>query len=445
MVRTFSLAICVVMSAVFFSACVLLPEEEILPPPIIPRVEIALRTETVERGDITSYERASGRAVPVRQYNVYFDFDVPNAVLLEHNIDRDNLRVRAGDVLAVFAVDDLETQVLPLRRALELARINYDAAVRSLEAARRYYADLQSQHERLRETTIETQQRDLNRLRTRLDDARGRYESDRALYELGIMSQDTFNASERALRDLIAEIDSFEASIARSEQQSDIQLEQSLRTARANAQNDDAVRRERIHLEAAENNLRELQERFERFVVLAPADGLITYFRELHVGDTYTANQRLLTISDDSALFVTTGLPEYRRRDFVPGARVELYSSIRVGEGRQSFDFEGIVISMSTDQRRDALLDDDTIVIDVTDWPEEVGAGTLVQINLIQESRYDVVVIPLSSLNTIGNFHFVRIAEGGVSRERQVEVGLRSTTMVEILHGLEPGEEIVVR
>jgi multidrug efflux pump subunit AcrA (membrane-fusion protein) len=125
MIKKWGLAFCAVLSATLFSSCALLPEEETLPPPIIPRVEIALVTETVGRGDIVDYVRAPGRASSVNQYNINLNFDIPSALLIEHSIDPDNLRVEAGDVLAVFAADDLEGQIAPLQRALELAQINY--------------------------------------------------------------------------------------------------------------------------------------------------------------------------------------------------------------------------------------------------------------------------------------------------------------------------------
>lgn len=438
------LTVCAVLSAVLFSSCILLPEEEILPPPIIPRVEIALVTETVGRGDIIDYTRVSGRAAPINQYNIYLGFDIPGAVLIERHIDPDNLRVQAGDILAVFSADDLEAQMAPLLRTLEIAHINYNAAVRSLEEARANYEILQNRTEILREATMETYRRELDRLRGIADDAERRYEDYRALFEAGAISQDRFNNIERALRNAKDEYKSFESGMTNSEQLLNTQLEQNLRGARADARADAAVLRERVNLRTAQENVQNLQERTERFILRAPTDGIITYFTELFIGETYGYGQRLFTIADDSSLFVTVAFAQQRHL-FVPGNYVELNASVSVGNERRNIEFAGTVISLSTDQRRDALLGDDTIVIYVADWPEEVKHGDLIWVYLTRARVYDVVTIPLNALNSIGDFHFVRIAQDGISRERQVEVGIRSSTMVEIVSGLTPGEEIVVR
>jgi len=423
-----------------------MPEaEEFIPPPIIPRVEIPLTTETVSRGDIIDYVRAAGRAASVNQHNIYLGFDISSAVLVERSFDPENLRVEAGDILAVFASDDMEAQMAPLQRALELAQINYNAAMRTLEESRAYYEQLRVRTELLRESRRQTAERDLYRLRVRADDARRRYETDRALFELGIVSREALSALERTLRDLESELEALEFQISGNLLLQDAQFEQDLREARARAANDAALLRERINLRLAQDNIRELQERTERFILRAPVDGVITYFEELFIGDTYRNNQRLFTIADDASLFVTLLLDPARRFHFAPGSEVELTASALVDGERQSTRFEGVVISISTDQRRDALLDDDTIVIEVTDWPAGVELGDLVWVYLIRARVYDVVSIPLSALNTIGNFNFVRVMEDDISRERPVEVGIRSTTMAEITHGLTLGEEIVVR
>ncbi|MCL2565433.1 MAG: efflux RND transporter periplasmic adaptor subunit [Defluviitaleaceae bacterium] len=437
--------LCMALSIAMFSSCALLPEEEVLPPPIIPRVEITLRTETVARGDIIDYVRVSGRAVSVNQHNIYLGFDIPSAVLIERGVDPENLRVQAGDTLAVFASDDLEAQITPLTRTLELAQINYDAAFRTLESQRIYYEEIKNRTERIREGRTESERIELDRLKTRIDDAARRYETDRILFELGIVSQDTLSNLERVLRDLEDELENLEALQARNRLTQDAQLEQDIRIARASAENDTALRRERLNLTAAQQNLADIQERSERFVLRAPTDGLITYFAELFIGDTYRYNQRLFTIADDTSLFVSAIVPEIQRHRFAPGNHVELTASVLVGDERQTIEFEGSVISISTDQRRAALLDDDMIVIEAANWPEEVKLGDLIWIYLIRARVYDVVTIPVNALNTIGSFNFVRVAEDGISRERPVEIGIQSSTMVEIVHGLAPGEEIVVR
>jgi ATPase subunit of ABC transporter with duplicated ATPase domains len=108
-------------------------------------------------------------------------------------------------------------------------------------------------------------------------------------------------------------------------------------------------------------------------------------------------------------------------------------------------EFEGTIISVNIDQRREAGLDEETIIVQVEDWPEHLTVGSPVSVSMSLESAYDVVVVPINAVSTTGSYSFVRIVEDGVSRERPVELGITTRTEVEIVSGLEEGELIAVR
>ena len=453
----FGLFTCAALLMTLLASCTLFPEEEFLPPPIIPRVEVAHNTMIVELRDIVDLVRFRGTVAPVRQYNLYLD--APSAVLIEHSISPDiraqaddilrhNLRVQEGDILAVFANEDIEAQIAPLQRAIELAQINYSAAARAFQDAVAHYSELRSRADRDRQNIEDTYAAAIARYQldgTHADALR----QAQVRYQFG-------DISSSALRQ--AEVD-YDNAVSRSEQdlrQAEIdyrnaiwQLDQNLRTARANAGNDTAVRRERLNLTIAQENLQELQDRIENFVIRSPIDGVITFFDELIIGSTYRSDQRLFTISDDSSLFITVALSDMQiitGHPLLPGTDVQLTTMVNIGGEGRSIAFEGTVISASIDLLRAASLSEDTVVIEVHDWPEYIGLGTpSVTVSVLQDGRYNVVVIPISALHETGSYTFVRIVENGVSRERPVEIGLTTSTDVEIISGLEPGDEIVVR
>jgi len=418
--------------AALLASCSLFPAEESRAPPVIPREEIAIKTMVVERGDIGSFEYFTGTVTPVRQYNLYLD--LPSAVLSDYNIDLQNLReqagdtifapsrrsssplqnlrVKAGDVLAEFTNKDIADQVAPLKRALEMARVNYDAAMSAWEFANADYEDLQSRYERDRQ------------------DAEDAYAAAKIIYQ----------PSDEHIFELRQAEDEYNSAISR--------LEQNLRAARQNA-GDHAVRRERVNLAAAEDNLRAVGDQIERLVISAPVDGVITFHEVLNIGDTYTSDQVLFTIADDSEFYVTVELENMYivlGHPLVTGAEVQISAQAIIDEKMQEVEFTGRVISASQDQRRSAMLNNETIMIEVPEWPSNVGlatSGLLVRVE--QGVRYNVVAVPLSAVSMTGTYSYVRVVENGISKERPVELGLTSRTEVEILSGLEPGEEIVVR
>lgn len=410
------------------ASCTLTPEEESLPPPIIPREKIAIKTVVVERGDIGDYEYFSGAVTPVRQHNIYLD--IPSAVLLDHNIGEQirnsdtsrrikqiieqKIRVKKGDILAVFTNKDLEAKVALLQRTLELARIDYDAAVKAREIANSYYLELEKRSENSRQ------------------EAEDAYAAAQISYEYGEISAALLKK---------AEID-YENTLW--------QLNQDLQTAKLNA-GDDAVRREKLNLTTEEENLREVKEQIESLVLRAPLDGVITYYCDFYIGETYNSDQLLFTVAEESTFYITVALADAQVRvghPFRPGTEVEIKTRVKVDDDWLDLEFAGQVISASPDLRSDAgLNDDNTIVIDAPNWPQEVGLGASgIIVNVPIEVRHNVVVIPLNAVYMAGsNYRYVRVVEDGVSKERPVQLGLMSLTEVEIISGLEPGEEIAVR
>ncbi|MDR2713499.1 MAG: HlyD family efflux transporter periplasmic adaptor subunit [Clostridiales bacterium] len=301
-----------------------------------------------------------------------------------------------------------------MQRTLELARIDYDAAVQAREAANTYYAELEKRSKKSRQ------------------EAEDAYAAAQFGYQHEYLS-----AAE--LRQ--AEID-YEMTLW--------QLEQDLLAAKLKA-GDDAVRREKLSLTAAQEDLREVKDQIESLVVRAPFDGIITYYSDLFIGDTYRSDQVLFTIAEDSSFYITVDLDDTDVRmghSLHTGIEVQLKARILVEGEWTDIEFEGQVISASPDLRSDASLsDDNTVVIDVPEWPSHIDIGTSgIIVSVPRDVRYNVVVIPINTVYMTGSsYRYVRVVENGISKERPVELGLMGLTEVEIISGLEPGEEIAVR
>lgn len=71
------------------------------------------------------------------------------------------------------------------------------------------------------------------------------------------------------------------------------------------------------------------------------------------------------------------------------------------------------------------------------DTPLRVGMS--VEANIIAREKSDVVLVPANALTANG----VLVADGNRARLRKVETGLRGTRFIEIVKGIEPGEQVV--
>lgn len=88
---------------------------------------------------------------------------------------------------------------------------------------------------------------------------------------------------------------------------------------------------------------------------------------------------------------------------------------------------------------------EDFMIIDVESMPEGATRGAPASIKIITKRTENAIVIPPSTLRSIGNRTYVQVVDENGKREVDVEVGQQNSTDVEILEGLKPGQKVVGR
>ncbi|MCR2803666.1 efflux RND transporter periplasmic adaptor subunit [Paenibacillus soyae] len=88
---------------------------------------------------------------------------------------------------------------------------------------------------------------------------------------------------------------------------------------------------------------------------------------------------------------------------------------------------------------------EDFMIVDLPELPGGLDRGTPISINIITKRTENAVVIPPSTLRSIGSRTYVQVIDEEGKREVDVEVGQQTATDIEILAGLEPGQKVVGR
>jgi len=88
---------------------------------------------------------------------------------------------------------------------------------------------------------------------------------------------------------------------------------------------------------------------------------------------------------------------------------------------------------------------EDFLLVQLDNMPKGLTRGTPLSIAVITLRRDNVVTIPQSALRSIGSRTYVQVVDENGKREVDVEVGQQSTTDVEIVKGLTPGQKVVGR
>jgi multidrug efflux pump subunit AcrA (membrane-fusion protein) len=399
--------------AAILSSCALMPEETIIPPPIIPYMPVTYNTLAVSRGDVHDLLRTNGVVTPFESHEVGLDTIGGYVVAVFVNPGQE---VYAGQVLMELDARDLRTQIEALQRDVELAAITHRSAVNNHNAAVRAH-----------EALVVTTDRDMRLAEARWAQAREQYFIHNTITELAFMEAEA----------------SYLSTVER--------LERDLRQARDRAADDGERRRAQIALTIAEERLREMDAIAESFVLRSPIDGVLIYMRPTIIGQWIPTNQHLFIVADDSKWYIT--MSGHVARDFQMGADVFLEAQVRIRDpitgalttARETVTFRGTVVSGSPEERFRAGIPEATAMIDVWEWPERVDRDARVTIYYVRAARYDVIAVPLNAVTEFGQYAFVRVLVDGAPIERQVELGVRSQTTVEILDGLSEGELIVAR
>ena len=204
-------------------------------------------------------------------------------------------------------------------------------------------------------------------------------------------------------------------------------------------------------LESARAYLTQAQENFNFTEVRAPVNGVVVS-RSLEEGDLAPSGQTLFELASDSG---------FETRIFLP---VQDWRSVRIGQSVQlRVSNEASVSATGIVSRKSPQLDPTTglgeVVITLTQVGGSIYSGVLAE-NLINiQTNDNAVVIPRSALvevvetvvnpesNTIEleRSYSVFVSKGDSMAERRtLELGIEQGDRIEVLSGLQPGENIVI-
>ena len=204
------------------------------------------------------------------------------------------------------------------------------------------------------------------------------------------------------------------------------------------------VRQQERKLEQYREELAELNELIEGERILAPFDGIIIVGREFDSGTVIRNYESVVgIIAPDRFQFTVTGnIDLVRYGDRFPAAI-----------SNPSFEFEMQVVSdpITTDTREDIY----TFVLQPVDWESfwdrirslgiEYSALRNLRINgsPIRHEIHNVLTIPRAALREHDDEVYVLLYENGEVKMRFVDAGLRDGTNVQILSGLQEGQQVV--
>ncbi|WP_372661132.1 efflux RND transporter periplasmic adaptor subunit [Cohnella sp.] len=198
-----------------------------------------------------------------------------------------------------------------------------------------------------------------------------------------------------------------------------------------------------INLERERINLESIQERYNKSRLVASMDGIVTYLSEISPGDGITGYQPIASIDDPNFIelvYEATTSNELSSIQVNMKATVEFNGEQYPAKILQTPSSAPITGNKELEERNSKRL-----IIDFDAPKESLQIGGQANITMPLEKHDDVIVIPRSGLRSYLGRDYVQILDGERRKEVDVEIGLKTSTEVEIRKGVEVGQQVILK
>ena len=242
------------------------------------------------------------------------------------------------------------------------------------------------------------------------------YERYRLLYQQGAISKQTLDSAEQQM---IAAKTALE-----------IWNKQLMNNTAANVISKQAVRKK------AQTAVEALQNQREDLFLRAPCSGVIGY-RQVEVGNIVQSGQKLLSIVDNSNIYVDYQVSEQDIGQIVLG----MATNNTIDALSKTFSGKIIYISPSMDAKIQMF----TVRIVLDNLDAAIKNGMFSKTEITIQLRAMALLVPKEAIISLNGTDRIFVVDSGNKvAERTVKLGLRNDKYVEILSGIKEGENVAI-
>jgi RND family efflux transporter MFP subunit len=328
-------------------------------------------------------------------------------------------QVKAGQVVAeqdpreaALAVEQAEASVGAARDALERAKAQAQASLAQLQQVRESRRSLEAA---------------LNRTQAALEETRANLERMRKLAAAALVAQREVDVARTQYETAAAQHETSQVELS--------QFPDRVRVGEANLESDrSAVRVAEADLRRREADLALGRKKLTDVTIRAPLTGAIAR-RHLNPGQYVPENTPVFTIVRTDVLKFTGTVPEHASLDVRPGQSVR----IRV-EPVPRRDFPGRVsrVSPAVDVTSRTV----TIEAEVPNPERLLKPGLFARAAVVLRQDREVAFVPESAVAYFAGITKVFVVTAGAAHERAVSLGTRRDGFIEVVKGVQPGEQV---
>jgi membrane fusion protein (multidrug efflux system) len=227
--------------------------------------------------------------------------------------------------------------------------------------------------------------------------------------------------------------------VARLEAERDLAQQALARTRdlmQQNASSEADLEQAEANARSADARLQLQQVRLERTVVRAPFAGVVGQ-RYVSMGDYVTTSDRLTTLQTVDPQRAVFRVPERHAERLEMGQEITFrVAAVPDQELSGVVDFIDPIVELPAR----AI----TVKAMVHNRNRVLKPGMFIEVRLTTEVRPDAVVVPEDAILPLQGADYVWVIAEGLATRREVELGVRTPGFVEILSGVDAGEQVVV-
>jgi multidrug efflux pump subunit AcrA (membrane-fusion protein) len=169
--------------------------------------------------------------------------------------------------------------------------------------------------------------------------------------------------------------------------------------------------------------------------LVAPIAGVVTAV-QVRAGDAVDPTHAVVTMSTGGAPVVNVDLTDQDAARIKQGQKAHL-----VLDGQTATPLDATLVSVTPNQAAGVGR---TATLQVI-WPKDPPAiGTTAQVTIIAQNKDGVLLVPKKAVRSAGTRRFVQYISGSSRKVANVEVGITSDDVAEIVSGLTEGQVVVV-
>ncbi|MGC2298310.1 MAG: efflux RND transporter periplasmic adaptor subunit [Acidobacteriaceae bacterium] len=365
-----------------------------------PEPVVSVETAVAKVQTVTDFVTAEGVLFPIQQASISTKITAPVRKFYVQRGDK----VHRGELLAVLENKDLAAAVVSAQGGYDQAQATYASTTSSALPEEVQTANL---------NVVDT--------RTALASAQKLYDSEKKLYQQGAIARKQLDSTEVAL------------TAARSAYETAEKHLQNLQALGVSQQKKAA----QGQLESAHGQYLGATAQMGYTEIRSPIDGVVAD-RAVYPGDIAPAGTPLLIVMDTSKVVVRLHVPQQQAEQLKMGQA----ASLRIPGLQTSVPAKVTVLSPALDPNSTTV----EVWVEADNPGGELKPGTTVDVSIIARTIPNALAIPASAVLTEsdGQMSVMVVKADSRAYSQKVKTGIQQGATIQIVSGLQPGEQVIV-